>query len=189
MINNPFGINIIPENDFERLLELKRYQILDTPPEAAFNAIADLAVQIFDVSMALISFVAAEKVFFKANVGMGDLREVERDKSLCAVTILNKEVTVFQNALSNSNSTIPEQADDIKLSFYAGTPIITSEGFAIGTLSIIDRKSRPFSKADESILNSLARLVMEQVEIRLRNNTSLISRKTILRASLRNRKN
>jgi GAF domain-containing protein len=189
MINNPFGINIIPDNDSERLLELKRYQILDTPPEAAFNGIADLAAQIFDVSMALISFVAAEKVFFKANIGMGNLREVERDKSLCALAILNTEPTIFQNASKNSKSTITEHADDIRLSFYAGTPIVTSEGFAIGTLSIIDSQSRPFSKADESILNSLAKLVMEQVEMRLINISSAISRKTILRASLRNRKN
>ena len=68
MIKNPFGMNIIPDNDSERLLALKRYQIMDTPSEDSFDILASLAVHLFDVSMALISFVGAERVFFKANI-------------------------------------------------------------------------------------------------------------------------
>jgi GAF domain-containing protein len=192
MIKNPFGMQIIPDNDSERLLALKRYRIMDTPSEESFDILASVAVHIFDVSMALISLVDAERVFFKANIGMGDMKEVDRDKSLCALAILSREPTIFQETLNKQHivrDTDLDQSEDNSLRFYAGAPIVTSDGFSIGTISIIDKEPREFTKKDESMLNSLATAVMDQIEHRLTTlNHNNIGR-VILQHSLRNREN
>ncbi len=167
MIENTFDINIVPENDAERIEALKRYRITDTPSEESFDGIARLATQIFNVPISLLSLVDAESVFFKANIGMGTAKEANRGKSLCALAILNHEVTVFEDALKEpcliSN---PNVMDDFGLRFYAGAPLITHDGFLIGTLCIIDKKTREFSQSDREILEGLASTAMEQIELR-----------------------
>lgn len=167
-MNNTFGINIIPENEAERIEVVERYQILDTPPEHAFDNVALLAAQIFQVPISLVSLVGAEQVFFKANVGMGRIKSSSRGSSLCSLAILKPEVTVFEDAsiepclLAN-----PLLAGDFGLRFYAGAPLITHDGFPIGTLCIIDRSARMFSEQDRLILQGLAKIVMDAVELRL----------------------
>jgi len=167
MIENTFGINIVPENDAERLEALQRYRITDTPSEDSFDGIARLATQIFNVPIALLSLVDAESVFFKANIGMGNAKEANRGKSLCALAILDHEVTVFEDAIKEpclmSN---PNVIGDFGLRFYAGAPLITHDGFLIGTLCVIDRKAREFSHADRKILEGLAATAMEHIELR-----------------------
>jgi PAS domain S-box-containing protein len=168
MIENTFGINIIPENDAERLLALKRYRIMDTPSEESFDNIAKLATQIFNVPISLISLVDAEKVFFKANIGMGKAKEANRGKSLCALAVLDTHVTVFEDALKEPCLIAnPNVAGDFGLRFYAGAPLTTNDGFLIGTLCIIDKQPRTFSKIEEKILQGLATAIMDQVELRL----------------------
>jgi PAS domain S-box-containing protein len=167
-MDNTFGINIIPENDEARITALKRYKILDTPPEGAFDNVARLATQIFKVPISLISLVDAENVYFKANVGMGNARVTSRGVSLCSLAVLQNEVTVFENApaepclLSN-----PNVAGSFGLKFYAGAPIITHDGFLIGTVCIIDKAPRQFNSEQREILQSLAKIVMDEVELRL----------------------
>ena len=167
MIENTFGMNIVPENDIERLKALKRYKITDTPSEDSFDGIAKLATQIFNVPISLLSLVDAETVFFKANMGMGNAKEANRGKSLCALAILDHEVTVFEDALKEpclmSN---PNVIGDFGLRFYAGAPLVTHDGFLIGTLCIIDKKTREFSPSDRKILEGLAATAMEQIELR-----------------------
>jgi PAS domain S-box-containing protein len=167
-MKNTFGISIIPENDDVRIEVLKRYKILDTPPEDAFDHIAQLTAQIFNVPISLVSLVDAEQVYFKANVGMGNVRSSSRGVSLCSLAVLNHEVTVFENApaepclLSN-----PLVAGDFGLKFYAGAPITTPDGYLIGTLCVVDKEPRSFSDRDREILKGLARLVMDDIELRL----------------------
>lgn len=167
-MENTFGMEIIPENDVERIKILKRYQIAGTPSEGAFDNVAMLAAQIFGVSIALVSLVDAEKVFFKANVGMGNVKSSPRGNSLCSLAILQPTVTVFENApeepclLSN-----PLVAGDFGLKFYAGAPLITHDGFSIGTLCVIDKKTRNFTEQDRTILQGLAKIVMDEIELRL----------------------
>jgi PAS domain S-box-containing protein len=167
-MDNTFGINIIPDNDPQRIEALKRYQILDTPPEGAFNNVAKLATQIFKVPISLISLVDAEQVFFKANVGMGNVKYTSRGVSLCSLAVLKSEVTVFENApaepclLAN-----PNVAGDFGLKFYAGAPITTSDGFLIGTICVIDKQPRKFSDDERVILEGLAKIVMDEMELRL----------------------
>jgi len=167
MIENTFGINIVPENDAERLNALNRYKISDTPSEDSFDGIAKLATQIFNVPVSLLSLVDAEAVFFKANVGMGKAKEANRGKSLCALAVLDKEVTVFEDALKEPCLMAnPNVVGDFGLRFYAGAPLITNDGFLIGTLCIIDKNPRVFTPAERQILAGLASTAMDQIELR-----------------------
>lgn len=167
-MENSFGINIIPDNDQERIEALKRYKIIDTPQEQAFNHVAQLAMQIFKVPVSLVSLVDAEQVYFKANIGMGKVVSASRGMSLCALSVLDPEVTVFENAaeepclLSN-----PNVAGEFGLKFYAGAPITTPDGFLIGSLCIIDKAPRDFTESDRKILKGLATIVMDEIELRL----------------------
>lgn len=168
MIENTFGMNIIPDNDSERLLALKRYRVMDSPSEASFDNIARLCTQIFNVPISLVSLVDAERVFFKANAGMGKAKDANRGKSLCALAVLNPEPTIFEDALKEACLIAnPNVAGDFGLRFYAGAPLITHDGFLIGTLCIIDQQPRIFSKQEEVILKGLATAVMDQLELRL----------------------
>lgn len=168
LVRNTFSIPIIPDNDEERLQALYRYEILDTPPEGAFNRVAELATKFFKVPIALVSLVDKDKVFFKANVGMPGVTHTERGLSLCSLAVMQDEPTVFEQAemepclLSN-----PLVAGSFGLKFYAGAPLITSDGYRIGTMCIIDKKERSFSENETAMLQDLAAIVMDEIEIRL----------------------
>lgn len=167
MIENTFGINIIPDNEAHRLKALKRYKITDTPSEESFDGIVKLTAQILGVPIALLSLVDSESVFFKASVGMGDVKKSNRGKSLCALAILDKEVIVFEDALKESClQNNPNVTGDFGLRFYAGAPLVTFDGFLIGTLCIIDQKPRELSNHDRLILEGLAKTAMDQIELR-----------------------
>ncbi|WP_411274213.1 ATP-binding protein [Daejeonella sp.] len=167
-MENSFGMNIIPENDIRRIEALRRYQILNSPPEHAFDNVAKLATQIFGVPISLISLVDANKVFFKANIGMGDEIVEDRGDSLCSLAVMNTEVTVFENApdepclMAN-----PNVAGSLGLKFYAGAPLTTHDGFHIGTVCVIDKETRSFSEKEKVILEGLAKIVMDEIELRL----------------------
>ncbi|MCX2477636.1 ATP-binding protein [Pedobacter sp. MC2016-15] len=167
-MDNTFGKNIIPENEHERIAALKRYKILGSPAENAFDHVAKLAAKIFAVPIALVSMVDTEEVFFKANVGMGKVRTTPRGISLCSLAVLDPEVTVFEDAriepclLAN-----PLVAGEFGLQFYAGAPITTPDGMLIGTLCVVDKKPRTFSTQDRAILANLASIVIDEMELRL----------------------
>jgi PAS domain S-box-containing protein len=167
MIENTFGKNIIPENEAERLSALHYYRILDSPSEENFDGIARLATQIFQVPVALLSLVDSEEVIFKSNIGMGNAKKANRGKSLCALAVLDHEVTVFEDALKEPCLMAnPNVVGEFGLRFYAGAPLITQDGYTIGTLCIIDKKPRHFSDSERKILQGLAKTAMEQIELR-----------------------
>jgi PAS domain S-box-containing protein len=188
MIENTFGMNIIPDNDFERLKALATYRIMDTPSEASFDNVARLATQIFKVPISLVSLVDADRVFFKANIGMGKAKETNRGKSLCALAVLDPEVTVFEDALKEPCLIAnPNVAGDFGLRFYAGAPLITHDGFLIGTLCIIDKQPRQFTAGEEIILKGLAVAVMDQIELRLSSLEEISKQQAINEELLRQR--
>jgi two-component system sensor histidine kinase VicK len=109
-----------------------------------------------------------EQVYFKANIGMGRAKSASRGVSLCSLAVLQTEVTVFENAPEEPCLlTNPNVAGSFGLKFYAGAPLITHDGFLIGTLCIIDQTPRVFSTADREIMQSLAKIVMDEIELRL----------------------
>lgn len=166
-MNNTFAIPIIPANDAERIAALERYRLLDTPAEQVFDQMTELASVTFGVPVSLISMVDVETVFFKAATGVGKIRCTDRGESLCALAILSPELLVYENTLNE-----PVVAGSAPVSqgvrFYAGAPLKTPDGFFIGTLCVADFKPRGFSDHDRAVLSLLARVVMEQIELRLK---------------------
>lgn len=164
---NTFNRSIIPANDAERVQRLHEYHILDTPHATGpFKHVASLASFIFKVPIALISFVDADRVWFKANIGMEEVTEVDRGMSLCSLSILQDEVTLFEDALKEpcllSN---PLVVGEFGLRFYAGAPIKSAEGYNLGTICIVDKESRTFNSADQKILEHMAQVVMTELEL------------------------
>ncbi|MHA6248685.1 GAF domain-containing protein [Pontibacter sp. CAU 1760] len=167
MKNTFVGINLIPDNEEERLQKLREYEILDTPQEGAFNHVAAMATHMFNVPIALISLVDAERVWFKANVGMEGVKSVPRGESLCSLAVLNDDLTVFENALAEPCLLAnPLVTGGFGLRFYAGAPLKTKDGLNIGTFCLVDKEPREFSESDQKTLQHLANIVMDEIEER-----------------------
>jgi len=157
------------DDDSLRVNELRKYEILDTAPEQALDDIAKLAAQLFNVPIAMISFVDTEKVFVKAVVGIENPpSHGARKDSLCTIVIQQNEVAVF-NMVPNDNPCNlmdPLYAGEHGLQFYAGAPLTTNTGFRIGTICLIDTEPRQFSREEANILKSLSFVVMDYIEFR-----------------------
>lgn len=98
-MENTFGRNIIPDNEEERLENLKKYNILNSQSEPAFDELAILTAKEFDVPLAMVNFVDKDRVWTKTKHGVQSHDEVERGTSLCSLAILSDCVTVFENTL------------------------------------------------------------------------------------------
>jgi GAF domain-containing protein len=156
-------------DDQNRIEALNRYKIFGTPSEKSFDNIADLATDLFNVPIALVTFVDTENVFLKSNVGIEDIRLNPTNNSLCAMALLNEDVTVF-NDISTIDPVLlsnPITAAELGFKFYAGAPLITYDGFSIGTICIMDKKTRAFNDRDKRLLQKIARIVMDEIELRL----------------------
>ena len=158
----------LPINEAARLEALKRYNILDTPPELAFDRITSLAARLFDVPIALVSLIDASRGWFKSCYGF-DLREVQRDTTICNFTLLSNEVLVIPDTRQDDRLTCnPFVQNEPGLRFYAGAPLLTQDGFNLGTLCLLDTKPRPTLTTDQqATLADLAAMVMDELELRL----------------------
>ncbi|PIQ21093.1 MAG: serine/threonine protein kinase [Cytophagales bacterium CG18_big_fil_WC_8_21_14_2_50_42_9] len=164
-MNNTFGIPIIPVNDKLRVKKLQEYQILDTDSEGSFKHVASLAAHIFKVPIALVSFVDTDRVWFKANVGMEGISQVDRGVSLCSLSILNDDLTIFPDALEEPCLLAnPLVAGSFGLRFYAAAPLRTPDGYNLGSVCIVDKEPREFNVADQDMLAHLGELVMKELE-------------------------
>lgn len=167
-MKNTFNKEIIPDNDQQRLEALERYQISDSEPEAMFDNVAKLTAKLFNMPIALISFVDKDRVFFKANVGMPGINDLERGISFCSLAILDNSPTVIERPLEDpcvlSN---PLVTGSFGLRFYAGAPIQTPDGYNIGTVCVVDKKQRYLTEAQKAMLQDIADIVMDQLEGRL----------------------
>ena len=160
--------SVIPANEQARIESLRSYQILDSQPEAPFNFIAALAAKRFDAPVALISLVDKYRVWYKSAIGLGDLKEVDRQDSLCSMVVLQDAVTVFNDALQEPCLLAnPFVAGDFGLRFYAGAPIKTPDGIRLGAVCVIDKYPRSFEEADQKALEELAAMAMQEIKNRL----------------------
>jgi two-component sensor histidine kinase len=159
--------NIIPDDEAERIAAVRRYDILDTPPDGAFDRITAIAARRFNVPIAIVSIVDTDRIWFKSHHGL-DVGEIGRDAGLCASAILKSDPHILLNAETDPYALAnPLVAGDFGLRFYAGVPLRTADGFNLGTLCVIDKAPRPITEDQIADLQDLASVVMDQIELRL----------------------
>ncbi len=154
------------DREAARLEALRQYHILDTPPEIGYDDITTLASFICDVPISLISFVDVDRQWFKSKVGV-DVTETSRDVSFCAHAILGETMMVINDALLDErfvNNPLVTSAPGIR--FYAGVPLVSPEGYPLGTLCVIDRQPRELSDSQKRALDALGRQVVTQLELK-----------------------
>jgi len=156
----------LPKNEVQRLKVLWQYDLLDTVPEEVFDDLTDLAAHICEAPIALISLVDEKRQWFKSHVGV-TTRETSRDISFCAHAILQQGLFVVSDATKdprfcdNPLVTGPE-----KIRFYAGVPLKSPDGYALGTLCVLDKEARQLRPQQKRALMVLARHVETQLELR-----------------------
>jgi diguanylate cyclase (GGDEF)-like protein len=157
----------VPGNERERIRQLHALEILDTPSEQAYDDLATLAARICGTSTAFISLVDSDRQWFKAHIGT-DVRETPRDVAFCAHAILRPgELFVIEDALQDERFTDnPFVIEPPHLRFYAGAPLVTKTGEALGTICVVDTKPRHLDAGQREALAALSRQVVAQMELR-----------------------
>jgi two-component system NtrC family sensor kinase len=149
-----------------RLEALFRYRVLDTEPEAEFDAIAHLTAQICQVPIALINFVSGDRYWSKSRIGL-ELPEISLELSFCAHVVQQTNLLIVSDTLADERFCLhPLVVVEPYIRFYAGAPLITPEGFAIGTLCVMDRVARSLSLEQQKALQTLSHQVVALLELR-----------------------
>jgi PAS domain S-box-containing protein len=167
-LNRQRAMNIgAPPNEAERLKALQRYAILDTPAERAFDRITTLAARLLDVPISLVTLIDDQRVWFKSCIGI-EGSEVRRDVAFCAQAILQHDVLVVPDTHADPRfATNPLVCNDPYIRFYAGAALVTSDGYAVGTLCVLDTRPRTLSDAERATLLDLAAVVVDEMELRV----------------------
>ncbi len=150
-----------------RLAAVRRYDILDSPPDGAFDRITALAARRLKVPIAIISIVDEDRIWFKSHHGL-PVEQIDREPGLCASAIMGDAPYLIEDARNDPRSLAnPLVAGDFGLRFYAAVPLATSDGHNLGTLCVIDKEPRPIDDEQIADLKDLAAIVMDQLELRL----------------------
>jgi len=158
----------IPTSEKKRLKVLWQYEVLDTVPEEVFDDLTELAAWICEAPIALISLVDEKRQWFKSKVGTS-FKETSRDISFCTHAINQADLFIVPDAtLDTRFANSPLVTSEPKIRFYAGAPLITPDGYALGTLCVIDKVPRNLRPEQQQALRILARHVVSQLELRRR---------------------
>ncbi|MFJ2993532.1 GGDEF domain-containing protein [Pandoraea sp. NPDC087047] len=153
-------------DEAERLAALRRYEILDTPPEPAFDRIARLASHVLGAPISLVSLLDESRQWFKARRGI-DVAQTPRSMAFCAHAILGDDVLVVPDARADRRfADNPMVTGEPNIRFYAGAPLRTPEGHRLGTLCVIDRCPRELDDEKRALLADLSALVVDELELR-----------------------
>jgi sigma-B regulation protein RsbU (phosphoserine phosphatase) len=157
-----------------------RYNVLDTPPDRAFDRITALAARACNTPISIVSIVDTDRIWFKSHFGV-EVREIGRDPGLCASAILQDGPWVVEDAKTDPRTLAnPLVAGDFGLRFYVGVPLQTTDGHNLGTLCVLDFAPRVVSEREVADLTDLAAIVMDELELRL-----AATREVTLQAQLR----
>jgi GAF domain-containing protein len=155
-----------PVNEAARLAALERYAILDTDPEQSFDDLTLLASFIFKTPIAMISLIDGDRQWFKSRVGLA-VSETPREVAFCSTAILQSEILVVPDALEDERfRDNPFVVADPHIRFYAGAPLINEDGYALGTICVVDQTPRELTPEQRDALKALSRLVLAQMEFR-----------------------
>ncbi|SOD90706.1 PAS domain S-box protein [Caenispirillum bisanense] len=159
-------VNTLAEDEAHRLARLRAYAILDTPPEESFDRVTRLAARLFDVPIAAVSLVDADRQWFKSAFGL-DVRETPREVAFCAHTIQGRDILEVPDATVDARFVGTDLVTgDPGIRFYAGAPLLTADGVALGSLCIIDRKPRALTEEQRQVLVDLAAMAMDAMDLR-----------------------
>ena len=159
----------------ERLEELYSFNLLDTESEKEFDEIVVLASLICETPISLITLVDENRQWFKARIGI-EVKETSREVSFCAHAINKESLMVVENALEDPRFANNDYVlGDPNIRFYAGMPLISSSGFKLGTLCVIDRQPKKLTSSQQFSLQILAKQVVKQMEFRKLNATLKIT--------------
>ena len=160
------GAPIMSTNDAARVSALQKYAILDSEPEQAFDDLTLLASYVCKTPIALISLIDEDRQWFKSKVGIS-ATETSRDIAFCSTAIQQPDVLVVPDTLQDERfRTNPLVVSEPNIRFYAGAPLINEDGYALGTLCVVDRTPRNLAPEQEAALKALSRLVLMQLEFR-----------------------
>ena len=172
----------IPENELQRLAALKRYNILDTLPDDAFDDATRLVSYICGVPIAHISFIDEDRQWFKSEIGIG-VSEVPREITFCNYTILDTEIVEINDTHINERfKDDPNVTGGFNVRFYAGVPLTTPDGYNIGTICAIDHVVKELNDNQRNALSIIAKHVIAQLELGTKNNQLYTQRKIAERA-------
>ncbi|WP_138498300.1 PAS domain S-box protein [Nostoc sp. PA-18-2419] len=156
---------LLPENESQRLEVLNQYQILDTPPEEVFDGLAQLAANFCETPIALITLVDAQREWFKSKIGI-IISEVPRNIAFGSYTILESQILIIPDILQDERFAANFFVTSNNcFRFYAGVPLITSNGFALGTLCVIDFAVRNLNLKEQIALQQLAQQIISHLEL------------------------
>ncbi|GAB3298016.1 PP2C family protein-serine/threonine phosphatase [Parasphingorhabdus pacifica] len=151
-----------------RMAAVARYEILDSPPEEAFDRVAAMAARLLRAPIATVSIVDTDRVWFKATHGLDGVGQVGREPGLGASAILQDEPYVVTDAVTDSRTAAhPLVTGGLGARFYAAAPITTSDGHRLGTVNVLDIRPREISDEELATLTDLAAVVMDELELRL----------------------
>jgi len=160
--------DLIPLNEEARIENLKKYKVLYTKPEPIFDQLAAIAATMLNAPVAMINFIDRFVVWTKANQRGESGMETDRESSLCSLAILNEKVTVFEDIQKEiSLISNPMIAGEHGFRFYAAAPIVTDEGFRVGSVCVMHQTSRDFSEEDQKKLAWVANMVRLEMNKRV----------------------
>ena len=149
-----------------RIAALNRYAILDSEPEEAFDDLVLLAAHICRTPMAMLSLVDDHRQWFKSKVGV-KMQETPKDISICAHAIEQHDLYIIPDTCKDPQfRENPLVVGEPRIRFYAGAPLVNEDGFALGTLCVVDREPRNLDDEQKEALNALSRLALRQMELR-----------------------
>ncbi|MFN2528235.1 MAG: diguanylate cyclase domain-containing protein [Candidatus Baltobacteraceae bacterium] len=151
-----------------RLRHLYKLELLDTPPEPAYDAFTQLAAQICGTPISLISLIDKDRQWFKSNLGLEGIRETARDVAFCSEAIQSHSLLEVQDAAADARfKDNPLVTGEPNIRFYAGAPLIVGDGHAIGSLCVIDRVARKLSDAQRSQFRLLGTALQTLIDSRV----------------------